>query len=286
MNLTFVSDNGTTWTLDGDLGVQLVDQVDGLTTTTVDLTVENRVGADGGVLISHRRPPQRVVVDLLVADHVPSVDRLAQWSEFQAAAHVGGKLVFAGSSGTRELRNLVLESTSRNMLDPLSDQFTSTFVALDPWWYGQAVTESFVFAAPTGWDDPIAWDSPIPWNGGAAAQVTVQGHGPAFPLWTITGAITELIVGGGTQQWTWTYDLTTGAYGTVDHRPGSKSPRLGSTLHGVAESGFGLWSLLSNSSTLDWGLAPGVNDLIVSAAGTDGSSALELWYEPKWLSPG
>ena len=30
-----------------------------------------------------------------------------------------------------------------------------------------------------------------------------------------------------------------------------------SVIHGVEESGFGLWSLLSNDSVLDWGLEPG-----------------------------
>ncbi len=116
-------------------------------------------------------------------------------------------------------------------------------------------------------------------------SATIDGNADAFPLWTITGAITELVMSNGVQSWTWVQDLATGDYGTVDHRPGSRSPRLGSNLNGEPESGFGLWFLLSNQSTLNWGLSPGANPLVVSQAGTDGSSALSMWYEPKWLTP-
>lgn len=280
----YVTDDGAELMLDGTAGIRVLRGLDSMDGSPTENTLDPRVGSDGSVLLQSRKAERVVTLPVFIDTDSVSV------GDFAMILSKPGTLV---SESNRELRGVTYESgfeapIDENMggIDGLGwRKFNLHLLALDPWWYSQAVTETFAFAAPTGWDDPIPWDSPIPWNGGAAAEVTVQGHAAAHPLWTVTGAVTELIVGNGTLTWTWTQDLATGAYGTVDHRPGSKSPRLGSLLNGVEESGFGLWSLLSNDSTLDWGLEPGVNDLIVSAAGTDGSAALTLWYEPRWHTP-
>lgn len=275
---SWVSTDGSTIAFDGSDGVRITRGATGLEVRPVALNIEQRIAASGGVLINRREPPRPVTLPIFIDENVTTVSAVAQ------SLVAGGTLV---SSDGRELRYLEyvggLEGLWRS---PTLRRFDVEFVALDPWWYGEAVQESFEFGEPTPWDAPIPWDSPIPWNGGAAMSATITGDAEALPLWTITGAVTELIVSSGSQSWTWTHDLASGDYGTVDHRPGSRSPRLGSELNGVAESGFGLWFLLSNSSTLDWGLSPGENDLVVSVAGDDGSSALSLWYEPRWLTPG
>jgi hypothetical protein len=282
---SWIATDGTVLPLDGTGGVSVLRGAAGLDVPPTDLTVEQRVSAAGAVLLNVREPARSLSLPIIVDLDVIST------SEVAALFQPGGVLV---SSASRELRELVYVSglggvwsiDSGGVTGLSHRKFPLEFLALDPWWYGEAIQESFVFGEPTAWDAAIAWDSAIPWNGGAAVSATITGDAPAFPLWTITGAATELIVSDGTSAWTWTRDLATGSYGTVDHRPGFRSPRLGSNLNGVEESGFGLWFLLSNDSTLDWGLPSGVNDVIVSVAGDDGSSALSLWYEPRWLTLG
>lgn len=282
---SWVSSDGSTFALDGSEGIKILRGPEGLDARPVSLTIEQRVAAAGGVLVNRREPPRTVTLPLLVDLTVTTVSAVA--ASFQ------GPGVLVSSEG-RQLRDLVYVdgfegrwSVDTGGVGDLSHRkFDVELLALDPWWYGDAVQQSFVFGAATAWDAAIPWDSPIPWNGGSAMTATITGDTDALPLWTITGAVTELIVSNGSQSWTWTEDLASGDYGTVDHRPGSRSPRLGSELNGVAESGLGLWFLLANSSTLDWGLSPGENSLVVSVAGDDASSALDLWYEPKWLTPG
>ncbi len=289
MSLTFVSGDGSVWPFDGSTGVRTALGVEGIFTIPTDLVIEQRVGSDGAVLLNQRRSPRRVALDLYLEPITGTL--LSLWSSlFAAFARGGGKLIYVGPNGSCELREIALEGPDRSMTGQdiqfrNDDVFSVSLLALDPWWYGAAVTETIVLGDPTAWDAPIGWNSG-PWNGGSGATITVAGDAPATPLWTIKGAMTELIAGNGVQSWTWTEDLATGSYGTVDHRPGTRSPRLGSDLNGVAESGFGLWHLLSNDSVLEWGLAPGANELILSAAGKDGSSSLSVWYEPKWLTPG
>jgi hypothetical protein len=290
MSLTFVSADGSVWPLDGSVGVRTINQDEGIFTIPTDLVVEQRVGSDGAVLVNIRRSPRRVSLHFLL-EPTGATNLLTLWGQFFRSLSVGGSLVYEGPTGTRELRQIVLEGPDRSMTGQdlqfrTDDAYQVSLLALDPWWYGAAVQESFTFGEPTAWDAAIAWDSALPWNGGSAMLVTIQGDADALPLWTITGAVDELIVSNGVQSWTWVHTLASGDYGTVDHRPGTRSPRLGSGLNGVAESSFGLWFLLSNQSTLDWGLAPGENSLVVSVAGDDGSSALSMWYEPRYLVPG
>ena len=292
MSLAWTSANGSTWPLDGSDGVTVVDTAEGIFSIPLDMIVEQRVGADGGVLISQRRAPRRVMLSFLLAEPSEGAGVLSLWTEFYAALTAGGTLSYEGVSATRELRQVLLEGADRSMLGrdlryAPADRFTATFIALDPWWYGSAESQTINLGSPTAWNAAIPWNSAIPWNGGSAVSVGIIGDTSALPVWTITGATTELLVANSAgSSWTWIDDLASGAYGTVDHRPGSRGPRLGSDLYGDEESDFGLWYLLDNSSTLDWGLAVGDNNLVVSAAGTDGSTTLEMWYEPRYLGPG
>ncbi len=289
---SWVSANGTTLALDGSAGVKVLRGASGLDVHPRMLTVANRVGSPGGVIVNMQQPPRTVSLPIFVDTSTISAAAVA------ALFHAGGTLV--ADSG-RELRELAYLSGLEGVWSVDAGgvtgfnhrKFPLELLATEPFWYGPAVTETFVFGDPTAWDAPISWDAAIPWNGGSGVTITVEGEAPTSPLWTITGAATSVTVGNGVQAWTWTQSLATPAYssvepayGTVDQRPGTRSPRLGSNLYGVAETGYGLWSLLSNDSILEWGLAPGVNELIVSAGGKDASSKLDLWYEPRWLVPG
>jgi hypothetical protein len=274
---SWVSSTGTTLTFDGSTGVKLLRGVEGLDARPVNLTIEQRIASSGGVLINRQEPPRTVVLPLLIDLNLITVS--------EVAASLQGPGILVSTAG-RQLRDLVYVAgfegrwtvDTGGVGDLAHRKFTVELVALDPWWYGEAVQQSFAFGAPTAWNAAIPWDSPLPWNGGSAMTATVTGDVEALPLWTITGAMTELIVSNGASAWTWTYDLSSGEYGTVDHRPGTRSPRLGSDLNGESESSLGLWFLLSNQSTLDWGLPPGENGLVVNAAGDGGSSSLGLWY--------
>lgn len=288
MSIEFVTDAGVSWPLDGSGGIQMVDTDEGVFNTPWDLTLEQRVGADGAVLLQRRRGPQRVVISLLIVD---AVSALEMWRPFLVALTGGGMFRFDAGAGLRELRQVVLEAPDRSMTGQdmsgrVDEVIRVSVLALDPWWYGTAVSQEVTIAAPTAWNAAIPWDSAIPWDGGGSVGLSIVGDAPAWPYWTLHGeldTLTVAVVDAGA--WTWDTTLNASSYGTVDHRPGYRSPRLGSELNGVEESAFGLWGLVSEASSLDWGLPPGDVSVIVGATGDGGSTSLSLWYEPRWLSP-
>lgn len=280
----WIAADGTTVALDGTAGVKVLRGAAGLDGPPVSNSIDRRVGADGAVLLQTRRP-ERVFSLPLIVD-------LVTVSAADVVALFQGPGTLISDSG-RELRSVVYESGLEGIWSVDAGgitglghrKFPVEFCALDPWWYGSGVSEDITIAAPTPWDAAIPWDSPIPWDGGSSFAVDVVGDGPAWPYWTLHGEVTTLTVSvDDAGAWIWESALDASSYGTVDHRPGSRSPRLGSELNGVAESTFGLWGLVDESSSLDWGLGPGDTSVIVGATGTGGATSLALWYEPRWLS--
>lgn len=281
----WVAADGTTIALDGTSGVKVLRGAAGLDGPVVANTIDRRVGADGAVLLQTKRTERPFTLPLFVNLSLITA------AEVVRLFNDPGTLV--ADSG-RELRNVVYESGLEGVWSGDSGgvtglghrKFPADFVALDPWWYGTAVSESVTIAEPTPWDAPIPWDSAIPWDGGGSVGLSIVGDASAWPYWTLHGELDTLTVSViDVGSWTWDTTLDASSYGTVDHRPGYRSPRLGSELNGVAESSFGMWGLVSEASSLDWGLGPGDVSVIVGATGDGGSTSLSLWYEPRHLSP-
>src|SRR5687768_9668455 len=97
--MKWVANDGTEVMLDGSTGVKVRRGPTGLDCPPRALTIDQRVAAAGGVLISERTPTQRIVipihVDLFLAD-LPTVIR---------AFRQGTGTLVAGSG--RELRSVV-----------------------------------------------------------------------------------------------------------------------------------------------------------------------------------
>lgn len=292
MTLRWDSDDGSSYTFDGTSGVRSVEEDDGIFNMQADLTVDQRVTSDGGVLLRRRYPPRRVVLNLLLEVSEGGVRPL--WRQLLRSFTAGGRLIYEGISETLELRQVVLEGPRRSMLgqdmdyNP-ADVVSLSFLAMDPWWYGAIEIVSIPFSAPTPWDAAIPWDSPIPWNGGSSLSVSIAGDAPAYPAFVIQGPATGITVS--TDDGAWEMDTTILGTGDlsaiqVEHRVGRRGPRYGSDLiAGLPVLGSVDWSLLTEASRVDWGLEPGDADLTIGSGGTDGNSALTMFYEPRYQSP-
>lgn len=284
MSLSFVSENGTTWALDGTQGVTVLEKVGGVFTAEMDLTIDPLLGTDGGTLVNRRQPPRNVDLPVLVSTGVPAVQAL--WARFLSAVSVGGRLVYTGEDHTRQLRRVWLQSVAPGRfgydLGQVADEvFVMSLVALDPWWVGEVQTLSLTGAASgdsIGWSSAEPWNAALPWNGGASLQVEVYGDAPAFPVIDIYGPVDTVSVGiADGLAWASVQDLTLGQRLTVDHRPGYRGPRLEST-------NTVNWALLTEESRL-WALANGSNTVVVNVTGDDANTQVTLSYEPRYLTP-
>lgn len=280
----WIASDGTAVPLDGSTGVGVLRGAAGLDGPPVENTIDRRVGADGGVFLQRRRPPRPIRLPLFVNLNLISAAEVVRL--FQGP----GTLI--GPTG-RELREIVHESglegiwsiDTGGVVGLNHRKFPVDLVALDPWWYGGQIHEPVTLTAPTAWNAAIPWNSAIPWDGGASVGIAVEGDVAAWPQWSIHGAIDTLTISViGVGAWTWDSPLDTNSWGTVDHRPGSRSPRLGSLLNGVAESSFGLWGLVDDVGSLDWGLGPGTVSVVVGSTGDDANTEITVTYEPRYLT--
>lgn len=281
----WIAASGEDLLLDGSVGITVLRGTEGLDAPPIANELNERVGADGSVLLQTRRPTRSFSLQLLVDLTKISAGTVARLFE-------SGRII---ASTGRELRDVRLAggfeglwSVNTGGIDGLTHRkFVADFIALDPWWYGPGTSQTVTIGSPTAWNAAIPWNSAIPWNGGSSVGLTVLGDAPAWPVWTLHGQITTLTVSlVGSGAWTWISTLDSVSYGTVDHRPGSRSPRLGSLLNGVAESSFGLWFLVDDVGSLDWGLPTGAPAVVVGATGTGGSTAVTVTYEPRYLTAG
>lgn len=284
MTLSFWSVDGTAWPLDGSTHVTALQDIGGFYTPSVDLTVDARVGADGGVLVSSRQPPRPIDLPVMVSTTRPAVRSV--WSAFLSSVAAGGTLVNAGDTSTRQLRQISLQSVTSGLLgynlEHVDDEvFTLSLLALDPWWYSEAVVVPLAVAGDSiPWNSANDWSSPLPWNGGSSMSLTVAGSATAFPVFDIYGPATEVSVGisSGTGWATQAgQTLAAGQRLTVDHRPGRRGPKLaGATTIN--------WALLSEDSRL-FAMPPGNHTLVMNVAGDTSATRATMTYEPRWFTP-
>jgi hypothetical protein len=286
MSLTWVSNNGTTWPLDGTEWVTVAADAEGLFEIPTDLVLDPRVSLDGSALVSARRSPRPVVLPFVLVGDVRDV-----WGRLISALAAGGTLRYTAPDGTRELRQVVLEAPDRawsghDLRHRADDAIAVSLLALDPWWYGTAVFETISLDIEgIEWSPDLGWNPDIPWNGGASVQLTVTSEASVSPVWTIVGEVDEVIVASGPLAWQWVEPLADAAGGTVDTRRGSRGPRLGSEIvAGVGGLGPIRWGLLSEQSRL-FNLQPGANVLAIGVSGASSLAELTVGWEPRWLTP-
>lgn len=284
--LSFTSSTGATFPLDGSDSIKVVDLAAGLFEMPTDLVIDQRVG-DGGVLVNSRRAPRRLTLSLMIVDP-DDVDVMTKWADLTRALSAGGKLVFSGANGLRELRSVVLESVTRSDWEAgLDDTMVVSLVALDPWWYGAEVTVTGTFGAPTAWDAAIPWDSSIPWNGGSSSSITNPGD-VSSPVDVVispgsgSGQVVTFSLGGSGG---WQTDpLIPASYFTMSTVTGRRGPTYGSAFHFDTQAVVTDWTLITEGSQA-FDLPAGFVNLVFGITGATGDEAWYVIYSPRYYTP-
>lgn len=275
--LTWIDASGVETELIPTNGFRVLQDPSGLGVPSPTLTVEDFVAFDGSALVSARRAARGIVLPLEVTHPTRVMTRLASLARMVAA---GGSLRWDDGVNVRTLTGLVYEGGLTGDGDPTQDALTVTLslVAMDPWWYGDEVTESLTVTATTGFSAAVSFGSAsVPFNGGGVDVLSVPGDTEAFPVVTVVGPFDELTVGiAGGLDWSLASPLAAGYTLVMDSRPGRAGPRL--------NGGAVDWSLLTPTSRR-WLLPVGSASVVVGAVGSSGGSSVELTYEPRYLTP-
>ena len=271
--------------LDGSQGVKLTRPATGLDVPPVELQVEQRISASGGVVFHHRMSPRPFTLSLLIDETVVSMRDVAR--RFAFPSTTGGTLVATTDGTERSLETVIYESGLEGEYSASAGggafgwRITSlNMVAMDPWWYGPYLATALNFGAVTTFNDPaVDFDDPLtPFNGGDATQVPVAGDVEADTLFVVTGPFDALqlegLSTGETVELTGT--VATGDTLTINSAVGERGPRL--------NSGAIDWSLITPASRL-FRLPYPAGTVTVSATGSDADSGLLLHWRNRYLTP-
>jgi hypothetical protein len=189
-----------------------------------------------------------------------------------------GQLRWADEVNTRTLRQVIYEagidgSGDRNLLQR---SLVVSLIALDPYWHGPDQSSTLSVAAPTASNAAISSNSAIPSDGGGSVASLVLGDVETYPVFSIQGPATTLVVGSGGLSWAIASPLGISDMLIVDHRPESRGPRL--------NGGPVNWALLIPAARL-FPLQQGLTTIITGATGTGASTALIMSYDGRYLTP-
>lgn len=273
--MTWTDVDGNATVLDGSAGIILRDEPIGLEAPNPSDTIDALVAFDGGVLTNRRRPVRSIALGLFL-EHATRVETVV--AQLAVMLQGPGTLRWADDVNTRTLRQVIYEGglDGSGVVTPFERSMVVSLIALDPWWYGTAVSQILSTGAVTAFDAAIAFSSVTPFDGGGSMAVTVTGDAEAYPVFTITGPATTLTVGSGGFAWQIASALGASDTLVVDHRPTSRGPRM--------NGGAVDWSLLTESSRL-WPLAQGLTAIITGATGTTGATRVLMAWEPRYLTP-
>lgn len=273
--LTWVDANGASTVLDGSAGIYWGKGPIGLQAPGPSNIIDDYTTFDGGVLVNRRRSTRGFVLPIYLK-HATRVQTLM--SQLATMLQGPGKLQYADGTDTRELRQVIYEAgiDGSGTANKLQRLLAVSMLALDPWWYGPANSQALSTSAVTAFDAAIAFDSAIPFDGGVGAGVTVLGDAEAYPVITVQGPATSLTVSCGGLSWSIAVALSASDVLVVDHRPGSRGPRL--------NGGAIDWSLLSEASRL-WTLPIGATSVISGIVGATGATSIVMSWEPRYLTP-
>lgn len=155
-------------------------------------------------------------------------------------------------------------------------KFVLTLRAVDPFWYGRNAIVATYLAATGGSFFPILPLRLASSTIFADAIVTNAGDVEAWPVWTITGPGSGLVLSNQTtnKRLALTQALLGGETVTIDTRPGQKTVRK--------NDGANLFGSLSSDSSL-WSLQVGDNSIRVELSGSTTASSVVLSYYTRYL---
>jgi hypothetical protein len=272
--LTWIASDGTETALIPSNGYTVLQDPAGVYAPPVVSTIDSFAQFDGASLVSTRRPARSIVIPLQLT-HPSRV--LTRFAELAAAVRSPGSLRWDDGTNVRTLKRVVYEGGLADAGDPTQGELVVplAMTALDPWWYGEATSQTLPVSAPTAFNAAVAFNGAIPFNGGASVSVVNPGV-EAYPLITVTGPADEVTVGCAGLAWQTTIALSATDVLLVDSRPGTRGPRL----NGAPVD----WSLLTEASRL-WPLPAGTASVVVGTVGSTGATSLAMQWEPRYATP-
>lgn len=275
--LTWIGADGIPVPLNLDNGAKVLRGVIGIDAPTPSLTLEQRLSADGAVLLGRRYAERRVVLPLYIRDNAGRGRTVVRQL---ANTFTGpGVLRYTDSDGSKDLTNVIYEGGLGGGGDVEfadSRKVVVSLIALDPWWYGPEATVS-VGTDSTMYDADLPYDVDLPYSGGSAATLFVDGDHPITPKITLWGPfdfVTVTIPGGDMIEPVG--GVAAGDVLVIDSHPDSRGPSL--------NGGPINWTLLTPESRL-FTVEPGSPTVVVSAGGVTGTSAVELSWRPRSRTP-
>lgn len=274
-SMTWIDVDGVATVLDGSSGILLQANPVGLEAPNPTNTIDEYAVFDGGVLANRRRPVRSIALGLYL-EHDTRIETVL--GEAAAMLQGPGQLQWADDAHTRTLKQVIYEAGLDGSGETTLLEATRvvSLLALDPWWIGQAASVTLTVGAVTAFDAALAFDSVTAFDGGGTAAVPVEGDAATWPVFTITGPATTLVVGSGGFAWQLSSPLAAGDTLVIDHRPSSRGPRLNDAPVD--------WSLITESSRL-WPLDHGLTAIVTGATGTTAATLIVMAYDSRWLTP-
>lgn len=283
--ITWTAADGTATTLtDTDAGYTVLGEgTRGLRSVAYDLTTRKYAGLDGEDVQGVHAVAGQPSLGLLIAADDEDTFRERARALRRAMRPKAGPGVLSVRSGDGRLRELTCYCVGGFEGDESPGvsfpgrwwRLALKFYAPSPWWRGEARMVSVGLQPPVPFfPGPPFTLSPSAVQGQFKVDLS-DADAPSFPVWTITGPGSDLVL---TNQTTGrsiviAATLANGESLAIDTRPGAQSIRRsdGLNLMGAVRSDPALWPLIE-----------GVNDVSVQLAGATSTSRITAIYQPNY----
>lgn len=198
-------------------------------------------------------------------------------SDLYAGRGDGVLRITAPSGDVREVTGRFVSGLEGAEASPVLDKAALVFRAPDPYWQdGETISVSYSLGSPTPFF-PFFPLTLAPETVFGTTTVDNDGDVPAWPVWTIVGPGTSVVLSNDTtgESLTLTYTLASGEAVVIDTRPGAKTVTL--------DDGSNLYGSLDNTSTM-WALAEGSNTVSVTFNTSTVDSYVSLAYRRRYLA--
>lgn len=282
--ITWTSAAGDVTTLtDTDAGFTVLgDGTRGLRSVTYELATRKYAGLDGEDVQNVRAAGSQISLGLLVeADDEATFTQRARALRRAMRPKAGpGVLAVSQNGETRELTCYCVGGFEGDESPGMSMpgrwwRLALKFYAASPWWEGDAVSVSLGLQAPVAFfPAPPFTVSPSAVQGSFQVDLS-DSDAPAYPVWTITGPGSALVLTNQTTGRVITVNTSLGGTDLliIDCRPGYQSVRR--------NDGTNLMSAVASDPAL-WPLVDDLNDVTVALTGATVASRVTATYRPRY----
>lgn len=281
--VTWTAPSGATLDLTDDSAGYMVlgDGTRGLRSVEYEVTSAKYAGIDGETVLALRASAGQPTLGLLVyaasEDDFRDRARYLRWL-MRPKAGLGTLTVRNAAGEARALDCYCIagmEGDEDSALDGSWWKLALKFFAPDPWWRGEDQTVEYGLGTPGAFFPifPITLSSST--VAGAFTVDLSMADAPSYPVWTITGPGSSLVLTNTTTGKVIQVNttLTSGQQLVIDTRPGQQSVRLstGTNLMGSLASDPALWPLVED-----------VNAVTVSLTGASSASRISCTFAPRY----